>query len=153
LAKRFGEGGEAKAELDEMKAREEYLRKNPQYATPEPGLEPVYPLETQALIMLRPLVQTKRTLDELRRKYIEEMKKRGLPVDVQKRDSLEDLLGVMALGSRHTAALAEESGAVPSSRVKKEQTTPKQYNEGGDVKKKEDRQLTPYELMEKKGKR
>jgi len=45
LAKRFDKGGEAKAELDEMKAREEYQRKNPQYATPEPGLESLYPEE------------------------------------------------------------------------------------------------------------
>jgi uncharacterized protein (UPF0332 family) len=62
VARRFADGGEAQRELNEFDARQEYLRKNPQYATPEPGLEPVYP-EVIAMGQVAALRAEKRLAD------------------------------------------------------------------------------------------
>jgi hypothetical protein len=80
MTRRFAEGGEAKRELSELEARQEYLRRNPQYATPEPGLEPLYPeLFALARVGLGKMAERKNTaLAKKAYRQIEEMaRKKG----------------------------------------------------------------------------
>ena len=104
----FGEGGSTSPEKVEDQRQKEYAKRNPQYATPEPGAEPVYP---ELALLLKKLPESV-TKDRAITNILDDLLHGGSAIDVPPR--LRRILNLTAAEKMNESSKYAKGGKVKS---------------------------------------